>query len=141
MTARVNHVAVLAAAVAFFIWGALWYTLLFGTMYASLVAKPASNTGSMLPQFAISFLMGWLLSYVTAIALSGSENPNPVRHGIQFGVFMGIGVYASMTLINFAYEGRPYALWAINAGYVVSGMAIVGAIVGGWLRKTVPAAT
>ena len=141
MPARLNHLAVLVSAIAFFIWGALWYTLLFGSMYAALAGKPGGAAGNMGPQFAISFVMGWLLSYVTAIALGDSDNPNPMRHGIEFGIFMGIGIYATMTLTNFAYEGRSYALWAINAGYVVTGMAIIGAIIGAWMKKRVPAAT
>jgi len=141
MAGRLNHLAVFVCAVAFFIWGAVWYTLLFGGMYQNLAGHGQSSAGNMAPQFVISFVMGWLLSYVTAIALRDSDNPNPVRHGIEFGVFFGVGIYATMTLINFAYEQRPYALWAINAGYVVTGMAIIGAIVGAWQKKPATAAT
>lgn len=141
MTGRLNHLAVLLSAVAFFIWGWVWYTLFFGTTYMALVGKTATSAGSMAPQFAISFVMGWLLSYVTAVALHDTDNPNPIRHGIEFGVFFGIGIFATMTLMDYAYEGRPYALWAINSGYVVTGMAIIGAIVGASLKKRVPAAS
>ena len=141
MASRLNHLAVFVSALAFFIWGWVWYSLLFGGMYTALVGKASGSMSSMGPQFAISFIMGWLLSYVTAIALHDTENPNPVRHGIEFGVFFGVGIYATMTLVNYAYDGRPYALWAINAGYVVTGMAIIGGIIGAWLKKPAAAST
>ena len=102
--------------------------------------KTESAPGGMATQFIVSFLLGWALAYVVGIALAETSNPNPAKHGVEFGIFMGLGVFATMLGLNYLYEGRPLALWAINAGYVVVGMAIMGAIVGAW-RKPVPAVT
>jgi hypothetical protein len=93
----------------------------------------------MIPQFAGSFVLGWVLAYVIGIALADTTNPNPARHGIEFGIFMGLGVFGTMLGLDYIYEGRPFILWAINAGYVVAGMAIMGAIVGAWRSKAVTA--
>ena len=94
----------------------------------------------MTPLFAGGFVLGWALAYVIAIALSDTTNPNPARHGVEFGVFMGLGIYGTMLGLDYLYEGRPLALWAINAGYVVVGMCIMGAIIGGWRTKMAAAA-
>ncbi len=75
----------------------------------------------------------------SASPLRTDSNPNPVRHGIEFGIFMGLGVFGTMSLMDMLYEGRPLALWGIDAGYVVAGMAMMGAIVGAWRKKTVNA--
>jgi hypothetical protein len=103
-----------------------------GAIWMTQIGKSATGMSAMTSQFVISFLLDWLLAYVVGIALADSTNPRPARHGIEFGVFMGLGIYGTMTLMNYIYEGRSFTLWLINAGYVVIGMAIMGAIIGAW---------
>lgn len=141
MSSRINHVAVFVSAIAFFLLGWLWYDALFGRLWMSLSGHVATaSASSMMPQFAGSFLLGWILAYVIAIALDETTNPNPARHGIEFGIFMGLGIFGTMLGTMYIYEDRPFALWAINTGYVVVGMAVMGAIVGAWRKRTAAAA-
>lgn len=135
MPARLNHIAVLVAAFAFFLWGAVWFTIL-SAPWKSLAGNISMNTSP--TTYVASFLLGWIMSYFVAIALTNHEHPQPVRHGIEFGLFMGIGLIATNMLNGFLYEGRPVGLWAIDAGYVVTGLAFVGAIVSGWRKKVSP---
>jgi hypothetical protein len=131
--------AVLVSAIAFFVLGWVWYDLLFGRLWMSLTGHVATaSASSMMPQFVGSFIIGWAVAYVIAIALVDSTNPNSGRHGVEFGIFMGLGVFGTMLGIMYIYEGRPLALWAVNTGYVIAGMALMGGIVGAW-RKTVAA--
>jgi peptidoglycan/LPS O-acetylase OafA/YrhL len=132
--------AVFVSAVAFYILGAIWYMPLFGHQWMALAGKTQTSPASMTSTFIISFILGWILAYVIGIALADTSHPNPARHGVEFGAFMGLGVFATMLLVIFLYEGRSLALWAIDAGYVVAGMAIMGAIVGAWRKKPVAAA-
>jgi hypothetical protein len=139
MASRINHLAVLVSAIAFFILGALWYGFSpLGNIWMTQVGKTASGANVMASQYVITFLLDWLLAYVIGIALADSTNPKPARHGIEFGVFMGLGIYGTMTLMNYVFEGRTFTLWLINAGYVVIGMAIMGAIIGAWRKRAVP---
>lgn len=85
--------------------------------------------------YVVSFLMGLALAYVVAIALRDSEHPNIVRRGIEFGVFFGVGIWATNLLNLTLYEQRPIALWLIDAFSVIIGMALLGAIVGGWPKR------
>lgn len=141
MSSRLNHLAVFASAVVFFLIGALWYTVLFGQKWMALTGHVASSTGNMMPQFIGSFVLGWALAYVIAIALADTSNPNPARHGVEFGVFMGLGIFGTMLGMMYIYEGRSFALWGINTGYVVVGMAVMGAIIGAWRSKAAAAVT
>ncbi|MBV8602504.1 MAG: DUF1761 family protein [Candidatus Eremiobacteraeota bacterium] len=131
MTARLNHVAVVVAAVVFFLWGWIWFTI-FGGAWMAYVGKTTSGLGPLV--FVVSFLCGWVVAYVTAIALADSENPNMVRHGIEFGLFFGIGIWAVLLLNAALYLGWPLGLWALEAFYPAIGMAMMGAIIGGWRK-------
>lgn len=142
MSSRVNHLAVLVAAIAFFLISFVWYGFIFGAMYAAQVAqmtgKPESAmaTGSMTMPMIETFLLGWFLAYVIATALSMRPDPNPASRGFGFGLFMGVGVFASMSLMGVVWSGMTFGLWAINAGFVVVAMAVMGWIIGAWSART-----
>lgn len=40
-----------------------------------------------------------------------------------------------MLALNYGFEARGITLWLINAGYVVVGLVISGAIIGAWRRQ------
>ena len=107
MPARLNHLAVLAAAIAFFLLGYLWYGLIFTGLWTSLVGPIPMNSSPMV--FVGSFLCGWVMAYFVAIALTNHEHPQAVRHGVEFGIFMGIGIYATM-LLSLADSRRTFVL-------------------------------
>lgn len=141
MSSRINHLAVFVSAIVFFVLGWIWYDFVFGRLWMSLSQHVATTSASnMIPQFAGSFILGWVLAYVIAIALADTSNPNPTRHGVEFAVFMGLGIFGTMLGVEYIYEGRTFTLWAINTGYVVVGMAIMGAMVGAWQKKPATAA-
>jgi len=136
MSSRVNHLAVLIAAIAFFLLAWLWYSLIFGSMYMAQIAQMTGKTtamtsgGAMLWPLVETFLLGWFLAYVIGTALSMRPDPNPAARGFGFGLFIGIGVYASMTLMGVVWGGLTFGLWLINAGFVIVAMAIMGWIIG-----------
>ena len=135
MPNRINHVAVWVAAIAYFFFGYLWYGLLFGAKWADLMGKPMAAGSVAL--YIESFILGLLLAYATAIALSRRPEDLTAQQGVSFAIFMGIAIYATQTLNNALYAGQPIALWLINTGYVVIGFALIGAIVGGWRKASV----
>ena len=57
--------------------------------------------------------------------------------GTLLGIFLWAAFVLTTTLTAQLFEGRSLELWAINYGYDLAGMAIAGAILGGWRRKTV----
>jgi hypothetical protein len=141
MGSRINHAAVFVSAVAFFVLGWVWYDLLFGRAWMALTGHAQMAASQMTLPLAGGFLLCWFLAYIIGVALADTSNPNPGRHGAEFGIFMGLGVWGSMLAMNYLYEGRGLELWLINTGYVVAGMAMMGAIIGAWRNKEAAATT
>src|SRR5438552_18857228 len=140
MSSRINHVAVFVSAIIFFVLSYLWYTLLFGKAYMAQIAAmtgkpPAMPAGSaMTVPLVETFLLGWFLAYVIAMALSMRPDPNPATRGFGFGLFIGIGVFASTTFMGVVWGGLTFGLWLINAGFVVVAMALMGYVMGAWSK-------
>ncbi len=132
MSARINHVAVIVAAIVFYAWSTIWF-MLWGAQWRAWTGKTPADFG--VPAYVVSFVVAIVLAYVVAIALKDSDNPNMPRHGVEFGVFMGVGIWATNLLALTMYESRPLGLWAIDALQVIIGMAIIGAIIGAWRKR------
>ena len=133
MTERINHWAVWVAAIAYFVFGWLWYTI-FSAPWMALTGITADKASGGAGIFVGSFVLGLILAYATAIALTRHPEEQTLQQGVSFALFMGIALFATQTLNQALYESRPMALWAIDAGYVVVGFAIIGAIVGAWKK-------
>ena len=132
MPDRINHLAVWVAAVAYFLFGWIWFGLIFGNMWMALQSKTTMSAGA--GTYVGSFILGLILAYATAMALTRRPGDQTLQQGVSFALFMGIALYATQTLNSALYEGRPFALWLIDTAYVVIGFAIIGAIVGAWSK-------
>ena len=135
---RVNWLAVIVGGAIFFFFGYLWYGLLFAKQWTALegLASGAQMAAGPTP-YIVSGIVALILSFGVAVALSHDDDRTPA-HGAQFGIFMGIFFIASLMLQGNMYEGKPWQLWAINAGYAVIGLVILGLLHGAW--KKAPAA-
>jgi hypothetical protein len=135
MPSRINHMAVWVAAFVFFGWGYLWYGLLFGNQWMAAMGKTAADFTPQPTVYLWSFILGLILSYATAMALSRHPEDQTVSQGISFALFMGIALYATQTLNHVIYENIPMSLWIIDTAYTVIGFAIIGAIIGAWKKS------
>ena len=122
---------VLAAAVAGYAFGALWYMMLAKPwMEAAAIpmtpeGKPAGN-GSALP-FVLSGVAMILVAGMMrhTFALSGIDT---IGKGLVSGLGIGLFFISPWIMINNAYVGRPFKLTVIDSGYAVFGCAIIGAV-------------
>jgi hypothetical protein len=133
---RINHLAVWVAAIVYFLLGYVWYSLLFGNVWMQLMGKQMSGAQPSPTLFVEGFLLGLILAYATAIALTRRPEDQTAQQGVSFALFMGLAIYGTQTLNNALYAGVPFTLWLINTGYVIVGFAIMGAIIGGWKKRT-----
>lgn len=131
MPNRINHLAVWVAAIVYFAWGYAWFTVLDGAWRASL---PGPLPMPPISTYVIAFFMGVVLAYATAIALTRHPEEQSLGGGISFALFMGIALFVTQFVTINLFEQRSPMLIAIDAGYVVIGFAIVGAIVGAWKK-------
>jgi len=132
---KIYHPAALVSAFAYYLLGLLWYGPLFRSDWMTLahLAPSFVTSGDPVPPL-VAAAMSLVLAYVVAIVLVRDERRSVVR-GARFGLFVGIGLVASTMLVNYLFEGRPVVLWLIDAGYVVVGLTLIGAIVGGWKKS------
>jgi len=129
-----NHLAVWVAAVVYFLFGYLWYDLLFKASWNALMG--GSMTAPTAPLLIESFVLGLVLAYAAGMALSRRPEDLTASQGVSFALFMGIALFATQTLNMALYSHESLTLWLINTGYVVIGFAIIGAIVGGWKSRS-----
>ena len=122
-------IAVVLAALAFFALGGLWYTVLFGKPWRKemgITDEQAQGGSPMMMQFVWSIL----ISLVIAFTLSELIGGGGINYGFKVGAGTGVGIGAAILAQNYVYESRTLRFFAINAAYVVVGLAIMGAIIG-----------
>jgi hypothetical protein len=130
----VNLVAVIVAAVTYFIIGAVWYSpILFGNEWLKeMKIKP---TGMKKDRMALcmggSFASELLTAFVLAAVVRVS-NADGLVPGANAGFLLGVGLLATSIITNYLYEDRSLKLYAINAGYHVASFTAMGAILGAW---------
>jgi surface polysaccharide O-acyltransferase-like enzyme len=134
---RTNYAAVVVAAIAYWILGAIWYGVLFHKSWMALEGIPADQVRSTgLLSYLVSFLLNILIAYSLA-QICIWRNANTIGRGASVGVLLWIGFVAPITFTTYMYEMRPRTLFAINQFYPLAGMVLMGAIIGAWTKKSV----
>lgn len=124
---EINWLAVLLAAFSSFVVGGIWYNALFVKKWQKLVGLKESD---MQKDMARVFVGSFLLSLVMAVNLAFFIGNEGTSFGLFAGFAVGLGWIAAAFGINYLFERRPFALFAINAGYNVVSATLMGAIIG-----------
>jgi hypothetical protein len=133
----INHVAVWVAGIVQFMLGAGWYTLLgpawmagIGKTKEQLAAEhgnsPMPYILALVAALVIAYALAWLLPRLGTQTAGG---------GAKAGALLGLALIGTTLAQNYGFEARSASLWLINTGYMVVGMAIMGAIVGHWRKR------
>jgi len=133
---KTNYPAVLVCAVAYWLLGALWFGLLFSRPWMALehmTEEQARTLNPVLP-YVVSFLLNLLIAYVLS-QLCLWRNATTAARGAALGILLWIGFLGPITYTTHMYELRPPQLFAINQFYPLVGLALMGAILGGWTKK------
>jgi hypothetical protein len=123
-------VAVLLAAAAGFGAGAAWY-MVNARRWAAAVGRTEDELKadrSVLPfviGFAASLLTAGLMRHVFA-----SGGVSGIGGGLLGGFGVGLFFVAPWILTNYAFAGRPRALWWIDGGHVVLACSAIGLVLG-----------
>jgi hypothetical protein len=89
-----------------------------------------------MPGYAISFVGALLMAYVLSHVLTfASDYTGTVGlpAGLSAGFWMWLGFVGPVTIGSVIWDGKPLYLWAINAGYYLAALLIMGAILSLWL--------
>jgi len=129
-----NHWAILVSAVILWLLGAVWYSpALFAKPWMAMVKlDPAQkNSKSMIIGMISSFVLDIVLAFVLdhVVQWSGADT---FGLGALVGFIMWLGFIAAPALPQGIYEGRPFKLFAINTGYMLIGLMILGGVLAVW---------
>lgn len=123
-----NLVTILLAALAFFVVGALWYGVIFGKAWqkASGLSDDQVQSGNMVKIFGLTLLFEVLIATVLAhqFAMTGASD----RAIMMISIGFALGVMVPAIGINYLYQRKTAALFFIDAGHFIIGMAAMGGV-------------
>jgi hypothetical protein len=134
---HVNIWAVLVAALATFLVGALWYTALFGKRWQQLQGFTEERMKEMQairppPVFFSILLACYLVLAVVVAILAGLTGVTSAAGGMVLGVILWVGPTAALKMTDHNASFKPHALFAIDGGFQLVALLITGAIIGAW---------
>lgn len=137
MQPPINYLAVVISAVVKFSIGALWYSpALFANpwMQYTGVTEEMAAEANLAVIFGGSFVLYLLQAYILAhfIHYTGSKD---AKGGAQTGFWIWLGFMATLLMQGILYERKAMALWAINAGYELLSILVMGVILAAWRKK------
>ncbi len=130
----VNLVGVVAAAIASFIIGAIWYGPLFGRKWMSLMGWGKMKKGDIDKMkksagkgYATGFIGFLVLSYVLAYFLDVTQTTT-IAAGMQIAFLAWLGFVATVTAGSVIWEGKSKDLYFLNNAYQLVSMLVMSAI-------------
>ena len=93
---------------------------------ADIGTSPLPYVTAFVAALAIAYTLAWLLPRLGARSAVA---------GARVGALLALTLIGATLATNYGFEARSLSLWLINTGYMFVGMAIMGAIVGGWRRR------
>jgi hypothetical protein len=133
--AGISYPAVLVAAIAAWLFGALWYAALAkpwmtasGWSGREEMLAAAGGKVSPLP-FVISFVAELVMAYFLA-GLIAHLGPVTVTNGLVTGFFIWLAFIATTIAVNHRYMMKPWSLTLIDAGHWLGVLLVLGAVIG-----------
>lgn len=132
--AGINYMAVVAAAVLSFLFGAAWYGVLAKPWMAALdrTAEDIRNSARPLPvlltlTMVAQFLMAWVLAGLIGHLGQGQVT---LANGVISAAFVWAGFVATTLIVNHGFQGSRWSLTMIDGGHWLGVLLIQGAVIG-----------
>jgi hypothetical protein len=129
---EINLLAVVAAALASFVLGGLWYSpILFGKPWQreTGLTDERLKAGNMGLIFGLAFVLSLAAALVFALFLGPRP---PLALGLGAGASAGLFWVAGSFGINYLFERRSLKLFLINGGYHALQFTLIGLILALW---------
>ena len=132
---ELNFLAIIVATLASFALGAVWYSLLFGKVWmGELGFTPEQMKGSNMARiFGTTLVLTFVMACGMAMLLRAHDMSSMTwMRGLRFGLFVGVALVGASMGINYLYQRKSFTLWAIDAGYQIAFLGLIGTILGAW---------
>lgn len=136
--AGMSYSAILAAAVASFLFGGLWYGVLSKQWLAASckteegIAKSGTPVVPLLIAAVCQLVMAWVLAGLIGHLGKGQVT---LRNGVISAGFVWLGFIATTLIVNHAFQEAKRALTVIDGLHWLGVVLIQGAIIG-WMGAT-----
>ena len=141
---HLNVGAVLVAAIAAWVIGALWYGPLFGKPWRKEMGVPEGGPppgAAMAKSLVINFVGLLIMSFVfmhdvlvfrPSVWIAGQADAPSWVYGLFGAVFIWLGYIVPVLLNTVAFEKRTWKLFGINAAYQLVALLAMGMILSYW---------
>jgi hypothetical protein len=128
-----NLVALLVSAVILWLLGAFWYSpIAFAKPWIAIIGRKSGEKPKGLALGMISSLIGDLLVVFILFHFIAWSHSDSFAKGAFVGFISWVGFVVGPLYPQSVYEGRPFAYFAINSGYWLVGLTIVGGLLAVW---------
>ena len=136
-TVRHNPAAIAVATLLYFFLGAAWFTTFMNPWLAGVGRTIAELKASSVPPW-LSYVVALIMAVILATAISWiiqATGPQTAARGAKVAAALWLGFVFTTWATEYAFEARGIPILAINAGYPLVGMLIMGLVIGAWRGK------
>ena len=138
--AGINYLAILIAAVAGWLAGAVYYGALgkaWVTAQGKTMEEFKAQQAAMIGKFAgqIPFILAFLANLAMAWVLAGMVGHMgsvTIRSAVISALFAWVGFVLTTIVVNYSFGGRSYTLAAIDSGHWLIVLVLMGVVIG-WM--------
>jgi hypothetical protein len=128
---QLNHIAIIAATIAAFVLGGIWYGPLFGASWMRENGfTPETMKGNAGKIYGLAFV--WTLVMAYNLAAFIGDPSITLAKATMYGALTGFGWIAMALFIVGLFERKSMKLMLINGGYMTVALTMMGAIIGAW---------
>ncbi|MDG2532519.1 DUF1761 domain-containing protein [Sphingomonas sp. HITSZ_GF] len=130
---QIHWLAILAAAVAGFVVGGIWYGPLFGKawMKARAIDPEEAAKGANMPMiFGTTFVLNLIAAFMLDHLYNTYDAQIGFHHSLVIAGIIGVGFIATSVGVNYLFSRLPRSLFLIDAGYWIVTYLVMGAIFG-----------
>jgi uncharacterized protein DUF1761 len=134
---RHNPFAIAVATLVYFFLGAVWFTMFMNPWLAGIGRTMESLKTSGAPPW-LSYVVALIMTAIIATALSWiiqATGPQTATRGATIAAALWLAFVFTTWATEYAFEARGLSILAINTGYPLVGMLLMGLIIGGWKAK------
>lgn len=128
----INYLAVLVAAIAGMVVGAVWYSpAVFGNAWMKAIGKKTDQLGDPTNSYLIATVLALVLAYVMAHFVD-YVNASTVGAAVQLAFWLWLGFVITTQGVNAVFEGKSRDLFLVSAGHHLAEFIVVAAILALW---------